>query len=55
MSNTLFFTVYLALKKVSFIPYETYISDLMNAPAQNVSYMKEIYYLMKNTLIVKKK
>ena len=32
---------------------ETYNSDLINVPAQIVSYMREIYYLMKNTLIVK--
>ena len=32
---------------------ETYNSDLINVPAQNVSYMREIYKLMKNTLIVK--
>ena len=34
---------------------ETYDSDLINVPAQNVSYMREICYLIKNTLIVKKK
>ena len=33
--------------------YETYNSDLINVPAQIVSYMWEIYYLMKNTSIVK--
>ena len=32
---------------------ETYNSELINVPAQIVSYMREIYYLMKNTLIVK--
>ena len=32
---------------------ETYNTDLINVPAQIVSYMPEIYYLMKNTLIVK--
>ena len=32
---------------------ETYNSDLINVPAQIVSYMRETYYLMKNTLIVK--
>ena len=34
---------------------ETYNSDLMNVSAQNVSFMRKIYYLVKNTLIVKKK
>ena len=34
---------------------ETYNSDLMNVPAQNVSYMRKIYYLIKNILIAKKK
>ena len=32
---------------------ETYNSDLINVPAQIVSYMMEIYYFMKNTLVVK--
>ena len=32
---------------------ETFNSDLINVPAQIVSYMREIYYFMKNTLIVK--
>ena len=32
---------------------ETYNSDLINVPAQIVSYMREIYYLIKNALIVK--
>ena len=32
---------------------ETYNSDLINVPAQIVSYMRETYYVMKNTLIVK--
>ena len=32
---------------------ETYNSELINVKAQIVSYMREIYYLMKNTLIVK--
>ena len=32
-----------------------YNSDLINVSEQNVSFMLEIYYLMKNTMIVKKK
>ena len=37
---------------VVFFLCETYNSDLINVPAQIVSYMRKIYYL-KNTLIVK--
>ena len=32
---------------------ETYNSDLMNVSVQNMSFMWEIYYLVKNTLIVR--
>ena len=36
------------------ISCETYNSDLMKVSAQNVSFMREIYYLVKKTLIVKR-
>ena len=32
---------------------ETYNSDLMNVPAENLSFMREIYYLMNITLITR--